>query len=123
MAKTRFTLDELLEELRLQGVTDLATVKYAILENSGQVSVILYPQHQPITPAQMKVTPEDQGLPLVVISDGKVLRQNLELRNLDDVWLRQELERHGCASAKQVFLLTVDEAGAVYYVPKEGKGA
>ena len=43
MAKTRFTLDELLEELRLQGVTDLSTVEYAILENSGQVSVLLYP--------------------------------------------------------------------------------
>ena len=42
LAKNRFTVDELLEELRLQGITDLSTVKYAILENSGRVSVILY---------------------------------------------------------------------------------
>lgn len=121
MAKTRFTLDELLEELRLQGVTDPATVKYAVLENSGQVSVILYPEHQPVTPAQMQLTPEDQGLPLVIISDGKVMRQNLALRNLDDAWLAKELKRHGHTAPHQVFLLTVDESGAVYYVPKEGK--
>ena len=42
LAKNRFTVDELLEELRLQGITDLSTVKYAILANSGRVSVILY---------------------------------------------------------------------------------
>ena len=47
MRRNRYTLDELLEELRLQGITDLSTVKYAILENSGQVSVLLYPQQPP----------------------------------------------------------------------------
>ena len=47
LAKNRFTVDELLEELRLQGITDLSTVKYAILENSGRVSVILYEAYQP----------------------------------------------------------------------------
>ena len=121
MAKTRFTLDELLEELRLQGVTDLSTVEYAILENSGQVSVLLYPQHQPMTPAQMCLTPEEQGLPLVIISDGKVLAQNLTLRSLDRAWLQDQLTQHGHSKPEQVFLLTVDERGAVYYVPKEDK--
>lgn len=121
MAKTRFTLDELLEELRLQGVTDLSTVEYAILENSGQVSVLLYPQHQPMTPAQMCLTPEEQGLPLVIISDGKVLAQNLTLRSLDRAWLQDQLAQHGHSRPEEVFLLTVDERGAVYYVPKEDK--
>ena len=122
MAKTRFTLDELLEELRLQGITDLSTVKCAILENSGQVSVLLYPQHQPVTPAQMNLTPDEQGLPLVIISDGKVLNQNLTLRSLDRAWLQDQLTQHGHSKPEQVFLLTVDESGTVYYVPKEGKG-
>ena len=121
MRKNRFTLDELLEELRLQGVTDLSTVEYAILENSGQVSVLLYPQHQPMTPAQMRLTPEEQGLPLVIISDGKVLAQNRTLRSLDRAWLQDQLAQHGHSRPEQVFLLTVDERGAVYYVPKEDK--
>lgn len=119
LSKNRFTVDELLEELRLQGITDLSTVKYAILENSGRVSVILYEAYQPATPDQLDLTPEEEGLPLIIISDGRVLRQNLQLRNLDQHWLQQQLTEHGHTSPAQVFLLTVDEVGRIYYVPKE----
>ena len=119
LAKNRFTVDELLEELRLQGITDLSTVKYAILENSGRVSVILYEAYQPATPEQLNLKPEDEGLPLIIISDGRVLDQNLRLRNLDRNWLQQQLTEHKHTSPAQVFLLTVDETGRTYYVPKE----
>ena len=119
LAKNRFTVDELLEELRLQGITDLSTVKYAILENSGRVSVILYEAYQPATPEQLNLKPEDEGLPLIIISDGRVLDQNLRLRNLDRHWLQQQLTEHKHTSPTQVFLLTVDETGRTYYVPKE----
>ena len=69
----------------------------------------------------MCLTPEEQGLPLVIISDGKVLNQNLTLRSLDRAWLQDQLTQHGHSKPEQVFLLTVDERGAVYYVPKEDK--
>ena len=66
MRANRFTLDELIEALRSQGVTDLTTVKYAILETDGQLSVLLYPAEQPATPkpsAPMcaSVIPERRG--------------------------------------------------------------
>ena len=119
LAKNRYTVDELLEELRLQGITDLSTVKYAILENSGQVSVLLYETHQPATAQQLQLTAQPQGLPLVIISDGRVLERNLRVRGLDRSWLRQRLSEHGHTSPSQVFLLTVDEREHVYYIPKE----
>ena len=75
-----------------------------------------------MTPAQMNLTPDEQGLPLVIISDGKVLNQNLTLRSLDRAWLQDQLTQHGHSKPEQVFLLTVDESGTVYYVPKEGNG-
>ena len=53
MRRNRFTLDELIEELRAQGVTDLKSVKYAVLETNGQLSVLLYPEFQPATPHQL----------------------------------------------------------------------
>ena len=69
MRRNRFTVDELNEELRVQGITDLSTVKYAILETNGRVSVIPYANQRPVTAEQMNLFPDDVGLPLVIIND------------------------------------------------------
>lgn len=121
MRKNRFTLDELSEELRLQGVTDVTTVKYAILETSGQVSVLLRAEDQPLTAGQQGLTPKEKGLPTLLISDGRVLGDNMRRRGLDDKWLQKQLQRHHVRRADQVFALWVDEAGEVYLAEKEGR--
>ena len=62
MRKNRFTVDELMEELRMQGVTDLTTVKYAILETNGQLSVLLRAEEQPATAGQQGLRPAVVGV-------------------------------------------------------------
>lgn len=121
MEKNRFTADELMEELRLQGVTDLNTVRYAILESSGQVSILLKASEQPPTAAALGLASEDSGLALVLISDGAVLEHNLRRRGLDRAWLCARLAEYGVSSAKEVYLLTIDEAGSLYFSAKEPK--
>ena len=61
----------------------------------------------------------ETGLPLVLISDGRLLTQNLTARGYDQVWLKKQLSRQGIRQCSQVFLMTVDEAGGVYLVPQE----
>jgi len=119
MAKNRFTIDELMEELRLKGYTDLTTIKYAILETSGQLSVLPYASQQPVTAFQMGRTPNDAGLPLILINDGRLISTNFTLLGLDAKWLEQELKRRQLTDPSQVFLLTVDELGNIYLVKKE----
>ncbi len=119
MKKVRMSVDELIEELRLQGVTDLATVKYAILETSGQVSVLLYEAFQPLTPRLMRMTPPAEELPIVVINDGRVMEQNLTWLGLNREWLQKQLRQRKLSSPQEVFLLTVDRSGAVYCAPRE----
>jgi len=119
MQKNRFTIDELMEELRMKGITDLSTVKYAILETNGQISVLPYANQLPVTSEQMNVTPEDTGLPIVIINDGRVLDHNLRTRGLDRNWLDKQLQGRKLQDPKQVFLLTVDEQNRVYLVEKE----
>ena len=78
MAENRYTLDELLEELRGQGFSGIEAVKYAILENSGHLSVLPWNAAQPPTAAQLELELEDDvTLPVVVINDGRVLSKNL----------------------------------------------
>lgn len=119
MKKNRFTTDELMEELRNQGYPDISSVEYAVLETDGRLSVIPYPSEAPVTPAQLKIEAEDKGYPVVVISDGHVIQSNLRLVGRDMNWLKQRLAALGIKDTKQVFLMTVNSAGQVYYTIKE----
>jgi uncharacterized membrane protein YcaP (DUF421 family) len=119
LERNRLTVDELLEELRKQGILDLSAVKYAILENSGEISVIPYEEEAPATPKQLSLCVEAAGLPLILISDGRILDHNLRHMHRDRSWLYQQLHQQGLESVKQVFLLTLDETGSVYLAKKE----
>ena len=120
MRRNRFTLDELMEELRLKGYADLSQVRYAILETNGQISVLPYAAHQPPTAARLGLEPEESGLPLAVVSDGRPIPQALKRRGLDMNWLTAQLKRRGLRGPEQVFFMTVDEAGGIFLVEKEG---
>lgn len=121
MARNRFTVDELLEQLRSQGYSDLSSVKYAILETSGQLSVLPYTKDSPVTPQVMNLdVPDDVTLPTLLINDGHVMSANLAASGYDQAWLDKQLKARRLTSPRQVFFLTVDEAGAVVCVAKEG---
>lgn len=122
MRKNRFTLDELSEELRIQGVSDLTTVRYAILETNGQLTVLLKAAEMPLTAAQAGLKPKEPGLPTWIISDGRLLSQNLKARGLNDQWLEKQLKQNHVRHVKEVFALSVDEQGQVYFAKKEGRG-
>ena len=120
MRHNRLTLDELLEELRGQGVCDIDDVKYAILETSGQLSVLLRSDCQPITARQLgKQVKDDVFLPTILINDGRLMRSNLQRRGLDERWLQEELHRQHLTNTSEVFLLSIDPAGHVICLPKE----
>jgi len=119
--RNRLTVDELLEELRGKGFLDLDSVQYAILETNGQLSVIPKASHQPVTAAQAGVETPESGLPMVLISDGRLISHNLQRCGYEQKWLQRQLSAHGVNRVSQVFLLTVDELGKTYFVPKEAE--
>lgn len=122
LRKNRLTIDELLEELRIQGYADFKSVKFALLETSGQLSVLPFAADKPVTAAQMGVSTQETGLPVVLISDGRLLEHNLKGAGYEHNWLEKQLAAHGLHSPRQAFLLTVDEGGGTCCVPKrEGK--
>lgn len=119
MRRNRLTVDELMEELRCQGYADPSGVWYAILETNGQLSVLPKAQEKPPTLAQLDRQVPEPGLPLVLISDGHVLEQNLAACGVDHHWLEEELQQHGCTDPSAVFLMTLDESGGVYLSPRQ----
>jgi uncharacterized membrane protein YcaP (DUF421 family) len=122
MRRNRYTLDELLEELRGQGISDIREVKYAILENSGQLSVLPWTRNQPPTADQLKLDLKDSvTLPVVLINDGRLLERNLNRCGKDRAWLSDVLRQNQLSTPKEAFLLTLDEYGQVTCVKKEAQ--
>ena len=120
MRRNRYTIDELMEELREQGFSRVENVKYAVLENSGQLTVFPWTAQQPPTAEQLGLDlKDDVTLPVVLINDGRHIRRNLTACGRDEAWLRKQLSRQKIASPKEVFLLTLDEQGQVFCVRKE----
>lgn len=119
MHKNRFTLDELMQELRNQGGTDIRSIEYAILETDGKLNLLPFPRERPVTAAQMNIPTPERGYPHIVISDGRVLEGNLRHLGLDQSWLENELNAQGVSSREEVYLMTVDEDRDIFLARKE----
>lgn len=120
MRQNRYTLDELLEELREQGYSDLQEIKYAILENSGQLSILPWAKYAPVTAEQLGLeVQEERSLPTVLINDGRVLTKKLQQLGKDAAWLTKVLSEQGFSSPRDVFLLSVDEEDRILCIKKE----
>ena len=119
MRASRYTVDELSEELRKYSITDISTVEYAVLETDGSLNVILYPEHRPPTAKELNLNPGDDGYATILIAEGKLFPHNLKLCGLDEKWLKKELMHHGCNSVKQVFALIYYESGKIYFAEKQ----
>ena len=107
LSKLRFNMDDLLEMLRMQGTTDIKDIKYAILETSGNLSVI------------PKTTENDttyNGLPFMFICDGEISYKALELYKKDVKWLQKELKGE---KTKDILFAGVDENGKFYVQKRE----
>ena len=118
LKRTQVTLDELSGHLREKDVLDFQSVQYAILETDGNLSVFPYPAEQPATARDAKIKASRQYLPVTIISDGRLLKENLQVAKKDGAWLRRVLQERS-ATLEGTYLLTVDEAGHIYYIPKE----
>ncbi len=112
MRKARLSVNELFEELRSKEILDIKTVKYAILETDGNLSTILYPQFQPLSPKDLKLESGKEDYPVIIIEDGVLIDKNLDYIGKKRRWLENYLKENKCSSYKDVFAL-------IYYNDKE----
>ncbi len=118
LRRTRITIDELTGHLREKDVLDLRSVQYAILETNGNLSVFPYPKEKPASARDAGIQAQKQYFPIAVISDGKILSENLQKAKKDTRWLQRVLrEQH--AQLRDTWLLTVDGADHIYFCRKE----
>ena len=118
LRRTRITLDELTSQLREKDVLEPGEVQYAILETNGNISVFPYPAQQPATAKDAGIIAKRRYLPVTVVGDGYLYRENLALAGKDEAWLNKILKEKD-ADLASTWLLTVDGSDRVYFVKKE----
>ncbi|AEF17932.1 MULTISPECIES: YetF domain-containing protein [Thermoanaerobacterium] len=119
LQKERYNINDLLEELRVMGYPNIADVEYAILETNGCLSVIPKVEKRPVTPNDLNLTPQYEGLPLPIIIDGKIISKNMEMANVDMNWLNEQLKMWNISSIDNVILASLDPNNVLTVYKKE----
>ena len=113
LKRNRMNLPFLLSMLRVQGHTSLSDIEFAILESNGNLSVIPKSQNRPVTPKDLKIDTEYEGIPLPLIIDGEIQYNNLKYAKLNVDWLNQEIKKNGVERIEQVFLAEIKTSGEI----------
>lgn len=118
LRKERFTINELEERLRGNNVNNIGDVEYAILETSGQLTVIQKPNKRNVIPEDFNIMPEYEGIAYDLVIDGKIMNENLKKINKDYNWLKKETLKFGFFP-EEALIITLDGKGQFFCQKKE----
>ena len=118
LKRERFTINELQERLRGNNVVNISDVEYAILETSGQVTVIQKPNKRTTIPEDFDIMPEYEGIPYDLVVDGKIMYDNLKLIEKNYEWLKKQVSKFGF-EPEQALVVTLDGKGQMFCQKKE----
>lgn len=120
MRKARYNIDDLMSQLRQRDVFDVAEVDYAVLETSGDLTVLLKPEKKPIAKGDLQVKEPDafKGMPLTLIDDGEVNWNGMHDNHLTEHWLMMQLKRHNIDNPRDVFFASLSNDGTLYLMTR-----
>jgi uncharacterized membrane protein YcaP (DUF421 family) len=114
-----FTTSHLMEELRINGYFNINEIEYAILETNGQLSVIPKSEYAQVTRKDLNIKSPQTSLPLILITEGKILSKNLQFIEKDEKWLNDILEKNNIKNIKELFVGYMDTSNNFIYQYKD----
>lgn len=120
LKKEKITINELQERLRQKDIYTLGDVEYAILETSGEMSIIQKPEKRNVKPEDLNLNPEYEGIPYDLVIDGKIMYENLKLIGKNEKWLINELKKFKI-KPEEALVVTFDGKEQIFCQAKERK--
>ena len=115
LKKLNMNLHDLQESLRQLNYFSFEQVRYAIIETNGKMTVIPTAENTPATAGDLNANNPEPELPVLIISDGKVMNSNLEKVNIDETKLQNILMTLNIKHTKDVIVMNLDKSGKLYY--------
>lgn len=108
LKKAKYDVNELLQEARINGYYDLSQIEYAVMEANGQVSFLPKSKYLPVTPNDMKLKVDKNGLVSNLVIDGQIMAGNLKWIGKNKKWLLTRLDNLGYSDLSNILLVTCD---------------
>ncbi len=108
LKKSKFDINELLQEARINGYYDISKIEYAIMEANGKVSFLAKSKYDVLTPNDMKIKVDKSSLVTNLVIDSKIMKKHLKKINKDEKWLLNRLNNLGYKSLDDILLVTCD---------------
>lgn len=118
LKKERFTINELQEKLRSSNVMDFGDVEYAILETSGDITVIQKPNKRNLIPEDLGLMPDYEGISYNLVVDGKVISENLRMIDKDYEWLKKQVQKFNI-KPEEALIVSINGRGNIFCQKKE----
>ncbi len=119
--RMNYNLNDLIEQMRLAGYTNIADVHYAILETNGQLSVLAYDRCSPVTPDQLDTEVTEEGICTALVIDGECHSLGVRHFKMDEKKVKKLLHTLGFSQIKQIILFTVSDSGEAFIQDRSGK--
>lgn len=121
LRRLRFTIDDLIDALRQKDAFDLAEVQDAVIETNGTVSVLKKAEASPVTPSQLSLKVSEVSTPIAVVIDGKPVGEYFGKEKIKNSEIELILQGKN-KKQEDILLLTIDETGNTFLIPKRSKG-
>lgn len=108
------SVDDVFEAIRGCGYFSIEQIQYAIMETNGKMSVMPKSQFAPVTVGDMKFDVEKSAIPVNIINEGKIVKENLQIAGIEENDIKNILLQAKIKKVKDVLILTVDKNGQVY---------
>lgn len=121
LKELNMNIDDLLESIRQCNFYSFDQILYAIIETNGKMSVIPTSACSPTTAHDFNIQNPPANLPHVIVSDGKIIKEEMKLVDLDNKKLNKILNYIKIKSLKDLIILSIDSEGKTYYQKKGEK--
>ena len=109
LKKLRFSIEDLLEQLRLKDIFSISDVYMAILETNGELTVVENSSKKTVTAEDLNLTVKQEKIPLVLISDGKLRKEHLKESGFDKKWVLDTIREYNIEKIEDVFIFSIDD--------------
>ena len=118
LKKLNMTLDDLIESMRGCDVFAIDEIAYAIIETNGKMCVIPKAMNMPVTKKDLDINNETTCLPINIIMDGILMKENVKISGIDNDFIEDCIRRANAKSIKEILIFTIDNNGKVFIQAK-----